>query len=92
VGLALLGHAHPERAANNAEHLYVCLEKSAELLQATGSPGLADWLTFFGALLVEHGEYALGVRLPSAGAEGPRYGSNRPLTGRWHRMHQQSRI
>jgi hypothetical protein len=50
------------------------------LLNATGSPGLADWLTFVGEVEVERGEYARGARLLAAGeCEGPRYGSLRFL-------------
>ena len=63
VGLALLGLAHVERADGNAERVYACLEESAQLLQTNGSPGVSDWPTFVGTMLVESGEYSMGVRL-----------------------------
>jgi tetratricopeptide (TPR) repeat protein len=80
VGLALLGLAHVARQARDDAWLRSLLEESAFLLRETGSPGLADWLSFAGQIQVEHGEHARGVRLLAAGeSEGPRFGSLRFL-------------
>jgi hypothetical protein len=81
VGFALLGLAYVERSAMNTAKMWAYFEESADLLRATGSPGLADWLMFVGRLHVDRGEYIVGVQLLTAagGCEGPRYGSVRFL-------------
>ena len=80
VGLSLLGLAHVARQARDAAWLRSLMDESAPLLRETGSPGLADWLSFAGRIQVERGEYARGVRLLAAGeSEGPRFGSLRFL-------------
>ena len=80
VGLALLGLAHVARQAGDDAWMRSLLEESASLLHKTGSPGLADWLTFAGRIQVERGEYLGGVRtLAASESEGPRFGSLRFL-------------
>jgi len=81
VGLALLGLAHLARREGDGARLRALLEESAPLLHDTGSPALADWLTFTGQVEVERGAHAQSVRLLAAGeSDGPRAGSLRTLS------------
>jgi predicted ATPase/transcriptional regulator with XRE-family HTH domain len=78
VGLALLGLAYVAHRIRDHPRLHSLLQESASLLRESGSPGLSDWFTFAGRLLVERGEYETGVQLLAAGeCEGPRFGSLR---------------
>jgi hypothetical protein len=80
IGLALLGMAHVARQAGDDDWLHALMVESAAFLRETGSPGLADWLSFAGQIQVDRGEYVHGVRLLAAGeSDGARFGSLRLL-------------
>jgi non-specific serine/threonine protein kinase len=80
IGLALLGMVYVARQAGDDDWLHSLMAESAAFLRETGSPGLADWLSFAGQIQVEHGQYVRGVRLLAAGeSDGARFGSLRFL-------------
>jgi non-specific serine/threonine protein kinase len=80
IGLALLGMAYVARQAGDNDWLRSLMLESAAFLGETGSPGLADWLSFAGQIDIEHGDYIRGVHLLAVGeSDGARFGSLRFL-------------